>query len=110
MDSSAIASLVCVNTWGTDLRADVAKVDVPTLVVVGDSDRTVPAEHAGNRTAKLIPGAKLVTIPEGPHALAWTHAEETNRALLDFLASQRRSVSPVERPLSTGDMQTEAVS
>ena len=83
--SSAIASVQCVDTWGTDFRADIAKVDVPTLVVVGDSDRIVPAEKAGNRTAKLIPGAKLVTIKEGPHAINWTHAEEVNAALLAFL-------------------------
>ena len=60
---------------------------MPTLVVVGDADRIVPREHAGDRTANTVPGARLVTIPEGPHALNWTHYEETNAALLDFLAS-----------------------
>jgi len=85
--SSAYASLACVPTWHEDFRKDVAKIGVPTLVIHGDSDRIVPFAAAGQRTAKLIKGAELVVIKDGPHNVAWTHAEEVNAALLRFLGS-----------------------
>ena len=84
--ASATASLACVPTWGEDFRKDVAKIDVPTLVVHGDSDRIVPFSAAGQRTAKLVKNAELVVIKDGPHNVAWTHADEVNSALLNFLA------------------------
>jgi hypothetical protein len=40
---------------------------------------------AGNRLAVLLADARLVVIPEGPHAIIWTHAAEVNQALLGFL-------------------------
>jgi non-heme chloroperoxidase len=84
--ASATASLACVPTWHEDFRQDVAKIDVPTLVIHGDADRIVPFHSAGERTAKLISGAELVVIKEGPHNIAWTHADEVNSALTQFLA------------------------
>jgi len=84
--ASAHASLACVPTWHEDCRQDVAKIDVPTLVIHGDSDRIVPISAAGHRTAQLVKGAELVVIKDGPHNVAWTHAEEVNHALVQFLA------------------------
>jgi pimeloyl-ACP methyl ester carboxylesterase len=84
--ASATASLACVPTWHEDFRNDVAKIDVPTLVLHGDADRIVPFAAAGQRTAKLINGAELVVVKDGPHNIAWTHADEVNAALLSFLA------------------------
>lgn len=84
--ASATASLACVPTWYEDFRQDVARIDVPTLVIHGDADRVVPFSSAGQRTAKLIPGAELVVIKDGPHNIAWTHTDEVNQALLQFLA------------------------
>jgi non-heme chloroperoxidase len=86
--ASAYASLACVPTWHEDFRKDVAKIDVPTLVIHGDSDRIVPFSAAGQRTAKLIKGAELVVIKDGPHNVAWTYAEEVNSALLGFLGKK----------------------
>jgi non-heme chloroperoxidase len=83
--ASATASLACVPTWHEDFRKDLAKIDVPTLVVHGDADRIVPFAAAGQRTAKLVKNAELVVIKGGPHNVAWTHAEEVNNALLHFL-------------------------
>jgi non-heme chloroperoxidase len=83
--ASPIASLACVKTWQEDFRADIARIDVPTLVVHGDADRIVPLEASGARTAKLVRGAELVVIRNGPHAFGWTHARETNDALVGFL-------------------------
>jgi non-heme chloroperoxidase len=84
--ASATASLACVPTWHEDFRQDVAKIDVPTLVIHGEADRIVPFSAAGQRTAKLINGAELVAIKDGPHNVAWTHADEVNSALTQFLA------------------------
>jgi non-heme chloroperoxidase len=89
--ASAYASLACVPTWHEDFRKDVAKIDVPTLVIHGDSDRIVPFSAAGQRTAKLVKGAELVVIKDGPHNVAWTHAEEVNAAVLKFLRKSSAS-------------------
>lgn len=84
--ASATASLACVPTWHEDFRNDVAKIDVPTLVIHGEADRIVPISAAGRRTAKMVKGAELVVIKDGPHNVAWTHADEVNSALVKFLA------------------------
>jgi len=86
--SSATASVACVPTWHEDFRQDVAKIDVPALVICGDSDRIVPASAAGLRTAKLIKSARLLVIKEGPHCVTWTHADEVNAELLNFLSEK----------------------
>jgi pimeloyl-ACP methyl ester carboxylesterase len=83
--SSATATLACVPTWHEDFRKDVARIDVPALVLHGDADRIVPISAAGQRTAKIIKGAHLVVVKGGPHAITWTHADEVNAALLNFL-------------------------
>jgi hypothetical protein len=51
----------------------------------GDADRILPIAASGARTAKMIPGARLAVIPDGPHAIGWTHAEEVNAELVAFL-------------------------
>jgi non-heme chloroperoxidase len=76
----------CVDAWGTDFRRDLERIDVPTLVIHGDSDRILPVEITGQRTRKMVKGSDLVVIKDGPHGLTWTHAEEVNKALLAFLA------------------------
>ncbi len=83
--ASATASLACVPTWHEDFRADLARIDVPTLVIHGDADRIVPIQASGARTAKLVKGARLVAIKDGPHAVSWTHAGEVNAELVNFL-------------------------
>ena len=83
--ASATASLACVPTWHEDFRNDVARIDVPTLVIHGDADRIVPSKASGEKTAKLVKGARLVTIKDGPHAVNWTHADEVNVELVKFL-------------------------
>ena len=83
--ASATASLACVPTWHEDFRADLARIDVPTLVIHGDADRIVPIQASGAKTAKLVKGARLVAIKDGPHAVSWTHAEEVNAELVNFL-------------------------
>ena len=83
--ASATASLACVPTWHEDFRKDLSRVKVPTLVIHGDADRIVPFSASGSRTAKLVQGARLVLVKNGPHCITWTHSDEVNPALLDFL-------------------------
>jgi len=92
--ASATASLVCVPSWHEDFREDLARVDVPTLVIHGDDDRIVPIVAAGQRTAKLIAGARLVIVKGGPHCITWTHADEVNAEILSFLAEKTIKAKP----------------
>jgi len=77
-----------VAAWGTDFRADLGRFAVPTLIVHGDADRIVPLEVSGQRMPALVKGSRLVVIKGGPHGLNWTHAEELNQALLEFLRTR----------------------
>jgi pimeloyl-ACP methyl ester carboxylesterase len=85
--ASPKGTLDCIAAFGrTDFRDDVAKVNVPTLVIHGDSDGIVPFEVSGKRSAEAISDSELVVVEGAPHGLNTTHAEEFNQALLDFLA------------------------
>jgi non-heme chloroperoxidase len=86
--ASATASLACVAAWHEDFREDLARIDVPTLVIQGEADRIVPITASGLRTAKLIKGARLLVVKDGPHCIPWTHAEEVNAELLSFLGEK----------------------
>jgi non-heme chloroperoxidase len=86
--SSPYASYACVDTWLTDFRSDLAKIDVPTMVVHGTADRILPIDATAQRLPGMIKDLKLVTVDGGPHNIAWTHPEEVNTALLDFLTTQ----------------------
>jgi non-heme chloroperoxidase len=85
--ASPYAADACVPTWLTDFRADLPKIDVPTLLVHGDADRILPFDATAKRLPGLIADLKLVVVEGGPHNIAWTHPEEVNKALLDFVGS-----------------------
>ena len=87
--ASATACLACVSTWLEDFRSDMTHIDVPTLVIHGDTDRILPINATGLRTAKLIKECRFVVVQEGPHCIPWTHAEEVNRELVDFLGETK---------------------
>jgi non-heme chloroperoxidase len=80
--------LVCVDTWLTDFRDDLPKIDVPTLVIHGTKDRILPFESTAKRLHEenLIADLEFVAIENGPHNVGWTFPEEVNPALLSFLA------------------------
>jgi non-heme chloroperoxidase len=88
--ASAVAAVACIPTWATDFRADLPKLDVPILVVQGDADQVLPLEKTGKRLPGLVDDVQLVVIEGGPHAIPWTHADQVNKALLDFLGSYDR--------------------
>ena len=86
--ASPIGTLECVSAWLTDFRNDLKRIEIPTLVIHGDSDRILPLAATGKRTAELVKGSKLVVIEGGPHGLTWTHADEVNTALLEFIGQK----------------------
>ena len=83
--ASATAAVACIQTWETDFRDDLPKIDVPMLVVQGDADQVLPIDKTGKRLPGLIKDVRLVVIDGGPHAIPWTHADQVNTALLDFI-------------------------
>src|SRR5579863_840389 len=76
--ASATASLACVPTWHEDFRQDLARIDVPALVIHGDADRILPIAASGQRTAKLIKDSRFAVVKDGPHCITWTHADQVN--------------------------------
>ena len=83
--ASAIAAVACIGTWTTDFRDDLPKIDVPVLAIQGDADQVLPLSKTGQRLPGLIKDVRLVVVEGGPHAIPWTHADQVNTALLDFL-------------------------
>jgi pimeloyl-ACP methyl ester carboxylesterase len=77
-----------VPTWHEDFRKDLAQIAIPTLVIQGDADRILPITASGHRTAQSIKGSRLVVVKDGPHCITWTHADEVNRELLEFLGQK----------------------
>src|ERR1700722_3673804 len=84
--ASPIGTLVCVDAWIEDFREDIARNDLPTMIIHGDDDRILPAEATSRRQAELIKGVKYIEIKGGSHGIPWTHAEEVNNELLKFLS------------------------
>ena len=69
----------------TDFRGDLAKFDVPTLVIHGGEDQIVPVDTSARASAALVKGARLIVYPDGPHGIGDTHKDRLNQDLLDFL-------------------------
>jgi non-heme chloroperoxidase len=88
--ASPFASYACVDTWLTDFRGDLPKIDVPVLVVHGTDDRILPFEATAARLPDLIDDVKLIAVEGGPHNIAWTHPDEVNEALLGFIGAPAR--------------------
>jgi non-heme chloroperoxidase len=83
---SPYTSVWAVATWFTDWRADIDQIDVPTLIMHGTGDVNVPIDITSRVLAKMLPSATYIEIEGAPHGMLWTHGEEINKALLDFLA------------------------
>jgi pimeloyl-ACP methyl ester carboxylesterase len=62
---------------------------VPVLVIQGDADRIFALPQTGQRLPGLIKDMQLVVTGGGAHAIAWTHSEQVNQALLTFLNNRR---------------------
>jgi pimeloyl-ACP methyl ester carboxylesterase len=88
--SAPVAAYAVVPTWIEDFRADVEAVRAagkPTLILHGTADRILPVDATGRRFRDLLPDADYVEIEGAPHGLLWTHAEDVNAALAEFVAT-----------------------
>jgi pimeloyl-ACP methyl ester carboxylesterase len=86
MTGSPKATLDCVRAFSeTDFRADLAAFRVPTLVIHGDSDATVPAAQSARLAASMIRGAELREYPGAPHGLFFTEKDRLNEDLRAFV-------------------------
>jgi pimeloyl-ACP methyl ester carboxylesterase len=85
--ASPKGTLDAVDSWLTDFRGDLAKIDVPVLVLHGTEDRILPIDVTGARTHAALPNSTYVVLEGAPHGLLATHADEVNKALLEFLRS-----------------------
>jgi pimeloyl-ACP methyl ester carboxylesterase len=85
MRASPRATIECIRAIGRgDLRADMAAVSVPTLIVHGDKDQVNSVERTAKKTAELIPGCTLRVYEEGPHGLVISHRDRLARDILAF--------------------------
>ena len=82
------ATLACVRSFSeTDFRNDLKTISVPTLIIHGDNDKTVPNEVSGERTAALMPNAEFKLYAGAPHGLHITHKDELNQDLVKFITA-----------------------
>jgi pimeloyl-ACP methyl ester carboxylesterase len=88
MLASPRATLQCVRAFSeTDFRADLAKFTIPTLIIHGDADATVPLSVSAEKAAALVPHAELKVYGGAPHGLFYTERDRLNGDLLAFLQS-----------------------
>lgn len=86
LTASIKGTIDCVTAFSeTDFRPDMARIDVPTLVIHGDDDQVVPFEATGKLAHEMIAGSTLKLYPGAPHAFALTHKDQLNADLLSFL-------------------------
>ncbi|MDH2313678.1 alpha/beta fold hydrolase [Methylobacterium brachiatum] len=82
------ASYFCIKAFSeTDLTQDLARFDVPTLVIHGSDDQIVPIKASAMQSSKMIKDAKLLVYDGAPHGLCTTHKDRVNADLLDFLST-----------------------
>lgn len=86
MQASLKATLACAEAFGmTDFRPDLASFTVPTLIIHGTADQTVPIDATGRATAAALPQAKFIEYDGAPHGVFATDKERLTADLLAFL-------------------------
>jgi pimeloyl-ACP methyl ester carboxylesterase len=86
--ASGKATLECMKAFAyTDFRDDAMNINVPTLIIHGDHDKTVPIEPTGYHAAKLIKNNQFIIYEGAPHGLFYTEKERLNRDLVNFITN-----------------------
>lgn len=104
VEASPIAVLESVDAWIEDFRDDVAKIDVPALIIHGSNDRIVPIESSGRPLAQQMKNARYVEIDGAPHGFLWTHANEVCWELVSFFGPPQ-AVKEEPRRIQPSQMQ-----
>ena len=82
------ATLACASAFSsTDFRSDLSAIKVPTLIIHGTNDQTVPIQASAHAAAAGIPHAKLIEYDGAPHGLLVTEKQQFSNDLLAFLNS-----------------------
>jgi pimeloyl-ACP methyl ester carboxylesterase len=86
----------------TDFRPDLASFTVPTLVIHGTADKTVPIDATGRVVASKVPGAQLIEYDGSAHGLFTIDKQRLIDDLLAFLVgsgtdADRRSAIPLSQ-------------
>ncbi len=88
MQATAKATIQCAVIFGmTDLRPEMKAINVPALVIHGDSDQTVPPKATGEQAAKMISNSKYLVYEGAPHGLYFTDRDKLNEDLMEFINS-----------------------
>ena len=86
--ASPRATLECAKSFSsTDFRSEMASINVPTLIIHGDQDKTVPIEISSDKSAQLIPNNQYIVYKGAPHGLFYTEKEKLNDDIVRFLNS-----------------------
>ncbi len=92
--ASPRATVECAKAFGqTDFRADLQSIRVPSLVIHGDADQTVPIEASSARTVELLRATEYQVYENAPHGLFITHKEQLNRDLIRFIGQEQAGKS-----------------
>ncbi len=87
MMGSARATLECAKAFAaTDFRPDMAAFTMPTLIIHGTADATVPIDSSGRIAARMIEGSKLIEYDDEPHGIPATAPDRLSADLLAFIA------------------------
>ena len=88
MESSFKATLACANAFATtDFRPDLQAFKVPTLIIHGTADKTVPIDITARAAVKAIPNAKLIEYEGAPHGLFVAEKDRLTNDILAFVKS-----------------------
>ncbi|MBO0953047.1 alpha/beta fold hydrolase [Fibrella forsythiae] len=89
------ATLDCAQAFATtDFRQDLSYINVPTLIIHGDADKTVPIESSGELTAQALPHAEYLVYEGAPHGLYFTEKDRFNQDLIAFVQNSVGSPTP----------------
>lgn len=70
-----------------DFRAELKRIEIPTLIIHGDRDASAPLESTSRRIVQLMTDVRLTVYEGAPHGLPVTHAVRLNQELQAFLRS-----------------------
>lgn len=86
--ASAKSTQATMNSWAySSFHAEVATINVPTLIIHGDADKTVPIDATSREAVKLIPNSTLIEYAGAPHGLFYTEKDRLNDDLVSFITS-----------------------
>ena len=94
LQGSGRATTQCIRSFSaTDFRNEVSMIDVPVLIIHGDSDKIVPVKISSDITSDLLPGAEYIVYEGAPHGLFVTQKERLNENLIQFINQEVVTIS-----------------